>query len=56
MGKLTSKGIHKVNVGNHPHIKMISKLAVERLGKYKCRILEMRLKLRGQKLNTTLYT
>ena len=30
MGKLTSKGKHKVKVGNHPHTNMISKPAIVR--------------------------
>ena len=30
MGKLTSRGKHIVNVGNHPHTNMISKPAIVR--------------------------
>ena len=55
MGKLTSKGKHTVKVGNHPHTHMISKLAIMRRGQYKCRILEMHLKLRDYELKTILY-
>ena len=52
MGKLTSKGKHTVKVGNHPHTNnLISKSAIVRGGEYKCRILEMHLKLRDQQLN-----
>ena len=38
MEKLTSKGKHKVKVGNHPHTNMISKPAVVRRAEYKYRI------------------
>ena len=54
MGNLTSKGKHTVNVGNHPHTN-ISKPANMRRGEYKCRILEMHLKLRDQQLKTNLH-
>ena len=54
MGKFASKGKHTVKVGNHPHRKIISKLAIIRRGGYKCRILEMNLKLRDQQLKTIL--
>ena len=46
MGKFTSKGKHTAKVGNHPHKNMISKPAIVRRGQYKCRILEMHLKLK----------
>ena len=49
-GKLTHKGKHMVDVGKHPHAHMISKPAILRRGKYKCRILETHLKLRDQQL------
>ena len=52
MGKLTSKGEHTVKVGNHPHKNVISKPVIVREGDYKCRISEMHLKLRDQKLKT----
>ena len=56
MGKLTSKGKHKVIVGNHPHTDMISELATMRSGEYKGRKWELHLKLKDQQLKTTLYT
>ena len=40
MEKLTGKGKHKVNVGNHLHTNMTSKSATVRRGEHKCRILE----------------
>ena len=55
MGKLTTKGKHTAEVGNHPHTNMISKPAIMRRGKYKYRILEMHLKLKDQQLKTILY-
>ena len=55
MGKLTSKGKHTVKVGNHPHTRMISTPAIVRRGEYKCRILEMCLKLRDQQFKTIIY-
>ena len=55
MGKLTSKGKYTINVGNHPHTNMISKPVIGRGGEYKCRILEMHLKLRAQQLKTIMY-
>ena len=55
MGKLTGKGKHTVKVGNHPHTNMISKPAIMRRGEYKCKILEMHLKLKNQQLKTILY-
>ena len=55
MGKLTGKSKHAVKVRNHPHTNMTSKPAIVRRGEYKCRILEMHLKLRDQQLKTTLY-
>ena len=55
MEKLTGKGKHRVKVGSHPHTNMISKPAVVRRGEYKCRILEMHLRLRDHQLKTILY-
>ena len=55
MRKLTSKGKHIVKVGNHLHTNMVQKPAIVRRGKYKCRILKMYLKLRGQQLKTILH-
>ena len=55
MEKLTSKGKHTVKVGNHPHTNMTSKPVIVRGGEYKCRILEMHLKLSEQLLKTILY-
>ena len=54
MGKLTSTGKRTVKVGDHPHTNMISKQAIVKRGKYKCRILGMHLKLRDQQLKTIL--
>ena len=54
MEKLRGKGKHTVEVGNHPHTNMISKPAIVRRGEYKCRILEMYLKLKDQQLKTIL--
>ena len=39
-------GKHTVKVGNHSYTNMISKPAIVRREEYKCRILEMHLKLR----------
>ena len=55
MGKFSSKGKHKVKVGNQPHANMMPKQEIVRRGKYKCRILEMHLKLIDQQLKTILY-
>ena len=55
MGKLISKGKHKVKVGNHLHTNMISKPAIVGRGEHKCRILEMHWKLSDQQLKTILY-
>ena len=55
MGKFSSKGKHKVKVGNQPHTNMMPKQEIVRRGKYKCRILEMHLKLIDQQLKTILY-
>ena len=52
MGKLTRKGKHMVKVGNHPRTNIISKPVIVRGGGYKCRILEMHLKLSDQQLKT----
>ena len=48
MGKLTGKDKCTVKVGNHLHKNMVSKPAILRGGEYKCKILEMYLKLRDQ--------
>ena len=53
MRKLSSKGKHTAKVGNHPHTNMIPKPAIMRRGQYRCRILQMHLKLRDQQLKTT---
>ena len=53
--RLTSKGIHIVKVGDHPHTNMLPKPEIMRRGGYKCRILEMHLQLREQHLKITLY-
>ena len=45
----------KLKVGKTPHTNMISKPAIVRRGQYKCRILEMPLKLREQQLEIILY-
>ena len=55
MGKLTGKSKHAVKAGNHIHTKMISNSAIVRRG-YKCRILEMYLKLSDQQLKIVLDT
>ena len=55
MEKLIHKGKHTVNVGNQPHTNMISKLVIMRKEEYKCRILEMHLKLKDQQLETILF-
>ena len=44
MGKLTSKGKHKIKVGNNAKTNMISKPAIVRRGEHKCRIMKMHLK------------
>ena len=36
MGKLTGKGKHIENIGNHPHTNVISKPAIIRRREYKC--------------------
>ena len=56
MGKLTGKGKHRVKVENYSHTNMISKPVIVRRGEYKCRLLEMHLKLRDQQLKTISYT
>ena len=48
MEMLTRKGKDTVKVGNHPQTNMISKPAIVKRGEYKCRILEMHLKLIDQ--------
>ena len=55
VGKLTGKGKHTVKVENHPHTNMISKPAIVRKEEYKCRILEIHLKLRDQQFSIILY-
>ena len=55
MGKLTGKSKHAVKAGNRLHTKMVSNPATVRRG-YKCRILEMHLKLSHQQLKTVLDT
>ena len=55
MGKLSGIGKHTVKLGNHPHKNIISKPAIVRRGEHICRIFEMHLKLRDQKLETILY-
>ena len=55
MRKLTSRDKYTVKVGNHPHTDMVSKPASMRRQEDKCRILEMHLKLRDQKLKTILF-
>ena len=50
MEKLTSKGKHTIKVENHPHTNIIPKPVIIRGQEYKCRILEIRLKLRDQQL------
>ena len=48
MARLTSKGIHILMVGNHPHTNMLPNPEIVRRGGYKCRILEIHLQLREQ--------
>ena len=55
MTRLTSKGIHTITIGNHPHTNMLPKSEIVRRGGYKCRILEMHLQLRDQQLKTISY-
>ena len=55
MGKLTEKGKNTLNVGNHPHTNMISKPEIMRKGEYKCRILEMHLKLKDHQFKKILF-
>ena len=54
MEKLSSKGKHKVKVGNHLHTNTITKPVTVGRGEHKCRILEMHLKLGAQQLKTIL--
>ena len=54
MRRLTGKGKHRAKEGNHPHTNMIPKPATVRRGGYKCRILDMFLKLRDWQLKTIL--
>ena len=58
MEKPTSKSKHTVKIGNHVHTNMVSKPArfcTLSWGKYKCRTLEMQLKLIDNQLKTILY-
>ena len=55
MGKLTSKGKHKIKVGNQQQTIMISKAAIMRKVERECRILKKHLKLKDQQLKTILY-
>ena len=48
--RLTSKGKHIVKVGNHPHTNMLPKPEILRREGYDCKILEVHLQLRAQKL------
>ena len=54
MRRLTGKGKHRAKERNHPHTNMIPKPATVRRGGYKCRILDMFLKLRDWQLKTIL--
>uniref|UniRef100_A0A4X1SZN4 RNA-directed DNA polymerase n=1 Tax=Sus scrofa TaxID=9823 RepID=A0A4X1SZN4_PIG len=53
--RLISKGIYTVKTRNHPCTIMPPKPEIVRRGRYKCRTLEMHLKLRDQKLKTILH-
>ena len=55
MIRLTSKDIHIVKLGNHPHGNMLPKPEIMRTGGYKCRILKTYLQLRDQQLKTIMY-
>ena len=55
MIRLTGKGIYIIKVGTHLHINMLPNPEIMRRAGYKCRIQEMHLKLRDQKLKTILY-
>ena len=55
MTRLTSKGIHIVKVGNHPHTKALPKSEIVRRGGYKCRTQERHLQLKDQPLKTISY-
>uniref|UniRef100_A0A8D1AIM2 Uncharacterized protein n=2 Tax=Sus scrofa TaxID=9823 RepID=A0A8D1AIM2_PIG len=48
MTRLTSKGLYTVKIRNHPCTIIPSKSEIMRRGGYKCRTLEMTLKLRDQ--------
>ena len=50
MEKLSSKGKHKVKIGNQTHANMISKPTIMRKGEHICRKLEMLLKFKDQQL------
>ena len=53
MTRITSKGICTVKAGNQPHKNILPKPETVRRG-YKCRILEVHLQLRDQKLKNNL--
>ena len=55
MTRFTSKVIHIVKVGNHPHTNMPPKPEMVKKVGYKCRILEMHLQLRDQQVRTIFY-
>ena len=55
MKKSTNKGKYTIKVGHHLH-KYDMKSAIMRRGEYKCRILQMYLKLKEQQLQTILFT
>ena len=50
MGMLIGKGKHTMMAGSHPHKNMILEPIIMRGGEYKCRILEIHMKLRVQHL------
>ena len=52
MTRLTNKGIYTVKVANHLHTNMLPTLEIVRRGRDKCRILEIYLQSRDQKLKT----
>ena len=55
MTRPTSKGIHTVKIGNHPRTIIPPKSEIMRRGGYKCRTLEVHLRLRDQQLKTISY-
>ena len=48
-------GKHTIKIGIHLNKNMISKLAIVRKGEHKCRIMEVRLELKGQQLKNILF-